>query len=71
MMGRYMIPVCVMCGDAAPRFHDKDWEDAGGTQDLCPQHATELRKKYGLLYVWTGNDLCEGIRCELSTPTSK
>ena len=55
-MGRHMIPVCSICGDSSPRWHAPDWEDAGGEQDLCPYHATELREKYGLMYIQNGID---------------
>jgi hypothetical protein len=50
-MGRYLIPCCVICGRSPGRWHDPDWEAAGGEQDLCPQHANDLRRRYGdLLY---------------------
>ncbi len=35
-----MIPVCCLCGRSAPRWHDAEWEAAGGLQDFCPTHAT-------------------------------
>lgn len=41
-MGNFMIPVCCVCGKAAPRWHDPEWEADGGLQDFCPEHAREF-----------------------------
>lgn len=41
-MGNFMIPVCCVCGRCAPRWHDAAWEQAGGLQDFCPEHAARL-----------------------------
>lgn len=46
-MGNYMIPVCCICSKQSHKWHDKKWEDDGGMQDFCPQHANELIKEYG------------------------
>lgn len=40
-MGNFMIPVCCICGEKAPKWHDEDWEARGGLQDFCPKHAAE------------------------------
>lgn len=48
-MGNFMIPVCVVCGKAAKEWHSKEWEDTGGLQDFCPEHANEIQEKYGEL----------------------
>lgn len=42
-MGRFMVPVCVLCGKASKHWHEREWEDTGGLQDICP----ECSKKYG------------------------
>lgn len=46
-MGRFMIPVCVICGESPGKWHDSTWEDAGGLQDFCPKHAKLISQKYG------------------------
>lgn len=44
-----MIPVCCICGKSSSKWHDKKWEDKGGLQDFCPDHANEIQIKYGSL----------------------
>jgi hypothetical protein len=48
-MGRFMIPVCCVCGESSPSWHNKEWEDAGGLQDFCPKHATIVQIENGPL----------------------
>ena len=38
-MGRFPVACCCVCGARAPEWHSSVWEDAGGLQDFCPQHA--------------------------------
>lgn len=45
-MGRFMIPVCCVCGVAAKFWDDPAWRD-GGLQDFCPYHANLIRSIYG------------------------
>jgi len=46
-MGNFMIPVCCVCGKSSPVWHDSKWENDGGPQDFCPEHANTLVQKYG------------------------
>ena len=46
-MGNFMIPCCCVCGTASRKWHDEEWEDAGGLQDFCPECANSLRQKHG------------------------
>ncbi len=48
-MGRFMIPVCCICGMCAQKWHSLVWEDFGGLQDFCPKHANLIREQYGNL----------------------
>lgn len=44
-----MIPVCCICGKSSKKWHDPEWENAGGLQDFCPEHATLIQQTYGEL----------------------
>lgn len=44
-MGRFMIPVCCICGKAAYDYHDSEWQ----WQDFCPECGSKIEKKYGKL----------------------
>jgi hypothetical protein len=46
-MGRFMIPVCCVCGKSPETWHDHEWEDDGGLQDFCPEHASLIQQEYG------------------------
>ena len=45
-MGRFMIPVCCVCGVAATCWRDDEWMINGGLQDFCPEHATDSLIQY-------------------------
>ena len=46
-MGNFMIPTCCICGKSSRKWHDAEWENSGGLQDFCPEHAIAIQKKYG------------------------
>ena len=50
-MGNLMIPCCVVCGASPQRWHDTNWEETGGLQDFCPQHAVLAEKTYNDRFV--------------------
>lgn len=48
-MGRFMIPVCCVCGKSPIDWNNRDWYDTGGLQDFCPTHAQEIESNFGPL----------------------
>ena len=47
-MGRFMIPCCCICGKASKFWHDPIWEQQGGLQDFCPNHANKEMVVYDI-----------------------
>lgn len=47
-MGRFPIPCCCACGASPGVWHSPEWEDAGGLQDWCPDHAPNETIECGL-----------------------
>ena len=45
-MGRFMIPCCCVCGLSPYAWHDPVWEEDGGLQDFCPEHALPEMQEY-------------------------
>ncbi len=41
-----MIPCCCICGESSEKWHDEEWEDAGGLQDFCPKHSKMLEFEF-------------------------
>jgi hypothetical protein len=59
-MGNFMIPVCCVCGKSSPKWHDSKWEDDGGLQDFCPEHANLIRKQCGDFIEYIVSHMAEG-----------
>lgn len=66
-MGNFMIPVCCVCGIKSPHWHSKEWEDAGGLQDFCPEHVFLISKEHGAFEEYVVNQH-QRNPCETSMP---